>query len=64
MKIKTNNPYFDKVYETSQFTKEHWLAFLANYRRGNEDFFMFVDKNSGEIVTVNPKNFASIEVED
>lgn len=60
MKILCNNPYFDKTYFTERTVKE-WLDFLANYQRGNEDIFIFAD-NERNVITINPKNFASVEV--
>lgn len=64
MKMKVNNPYFDEFYETDETTKRQWLGFLDNYQRGNEDIFFFTDKNTGKAISICPKNFASIEVED
>ncbi|MHC5250453.1 hypothetical protein [Enterococcus sp. LJL90] len=64
MKIKTNNPYFDKTYETDEHSVSDWKVFIENYRRGNENIFVFTDITSRDLVSINPANFASVEVSE
>ncbi|WP_270501068.1 hypothetical protein [Enterococcus avium] len=62
MKFEVNNPYYNKDYETDDITMDRWLNFLENHQRGNEDIIFFTDKDSQKVISINPKNFASIEV--
>lgn len=62
MKIVCNNPYFEKTYITDRPIAD-WDNFLNHYFAGDEDVFIFTD-NEGKLVTINPKNFASVEATD
>lgn len=62
MIIKVINPYYDKEYFTDDISEECWNNFLENHRRGNEEFIQFVDKKTGQTITINPAYFASVEV--
>lgn len=64
MIIKVNNPYYDKTFKTDDFDLERWKNFLENKERGNEETISFVDKEYNNFVTLNPSNFASIEVSE
>ncbi|MBU5370939.1 hypothetical protein [Enterococcus avium] len=64
MKLEVNNPYYNKDYETDDITMDRWLNFLENHQRGNEDIIFFTDKDSQKVISINPKNFASIEVSE
>lgn len=64
MKIKVDNPYHDKTYETDDINLERWKNFIGNKERGNEEIISFTDKNSKNFVTLNPSNFSSIEVSE
>lgn len=64
MEIKVNNPYFDEVYTTNELTMSRWMNFLENHKRGNEDIIYFTDKHTKKVISINPKNFASVEVSE
>lgn len=64
MKFEVNNPYYNNDYETDDITMDRWLNFLENHQRGNEDIIFFTDKDSKKVISINPKNFASIEVSE
>lgn len=62
LRIHVDNPYHEVTYKTDDLTMNIWKNFLENYERGNEDVIAFEDKLSGDYVTINPKNFASVQV--
>ncbi|MDT2502233.1 hypothetical protein P7D95_15625 [Enterococcus avium] len=64
MKFEVNNPYYNNCYETDEITMDRWKNFLENHQRGNEDTIFFSDKNTKKVISINPKNFASIEVSE
>lgn len=64
MKFEVNNPYYNNSYETDEITMDRWMNFLENHKRGNEDTIYFTDKNTKKVISINPKNFASIEVSE
>ena len=63
LKIKVNNPYYEKEYIALNNKLSNWTNFIINYQKDNEDFFSFIDV-TGKHITINPKNFASVEVLD
>ena len=60
IKIQVQNPYMDETYEVDT-TLENWMSFLGSKRRGNEEFFVAKTK-SGQVITINPSNYASVSV--
>ena len=64
MKIKAFNPYFEKEYIVKDCTVDYWENFLENHKNGNEMIFSFLDETTGDIVVINPDNFAAIEVSE
>ena len=50
----------DETYEVDN-TLERWMNFLENKQRGNEEFFVAKMK-SGQVITINPSNYASVTV--
>ena len=50
----------DETYELDT-TLERWMIFLENKQRGNEEFFVAKMK-SGQVITINPSNYASVTV--
>ena len=63
LKIKVNNPYYEKEYIALNKKLSNWTNFIINHQKGNEDCFSFIDV-TGKHITINPKNFASVEVMD
>lgn len=61
LKIKVTNPNYEKEYIAQNNKLSNWINFLTNHQRGNEDCFSFTDV-TGKYITINPKNFASVEV--
>lgn len=59
MIIKVTNSYWDEEYEVIEDAK-YFEQCCENIRAGNEEFIIFHNQN-GEILTINPRNFASIE---
>lgn len=64
MKITVNNPYHDPTYETQDLDLNTWKNFLENKRKGKEELISFVDEKTGNFVTLNLSNLASIEVSE
>lgn len=65
IEMQVNNPYMNETYVLYE-TLENWEAFLRNKQLGNLEFFT-AKANTGELMTINPSNCASvsvIEVED
>lgn len=60
IRMKVQNPYMDETYELNT-TLERWMIFLENKRRGNEEFFIAKTK-SGQVITINPSNYAGVTV--
>ena len=60
IKIQVQNPYMNEIYELDT-TLEKWMLFLENKKRGNEEFFV-VKMTSGQVITINPSNYASVTV--
>ena len=60
--MQVQNPYMDETYELDT-TLERWMIFLENKQRGNEEFFIAKTK-SGQVITINPSNYASVTVEE
>ena len=60
IKIQVQNPYMNEIYELDT-TLEKWMFFLENKKRGNEEFFV-VKMTSGQVITINPSNYASVTV--
>ena len=58
--MQVQNPYMDETYELDT-TLEKWMKFLENKRLGNEEFFVTKMK-SGQVITINPSNYASVTV--
>ena len=61
MRIKVFNPYMDKEHEVIE-SRDSIENALWNIRSGYEDFIV-VHTTDGKIVTLSPRNLASIEVE-
>ena len=60
IRMQVQNPYMDETYELDT-TLEKWMKFLENKRLGNEEFFVTKMK-SGQVITINPSNYASVTV--
>ena len=60
VRMQVQNPYMDETYELDT-TLEKWMKFLENKRLGNEEFFVTKMK-SGQVITINPSNYASVTV--
>ena len=60
IRIQVLNPYMDETYELDA-TLERWMNFLENKQRGNGEFFVAKMK-SGQVITINPSNYASVFV--
>lgn len=60
MLITVRNPYFDKTYKVQEDAKYIERA-VHNVRMGNEPFINLHDED-GNLVLINPTNFASVEV--
>lgn len=60
MIIKVTNPYWDKEYKVIEDT-EYFEKCCENIRAGKEEFIIFHNQN-GEVLTINPRNFASIQI--
>lgn len=60
MLITVRNPYFDKTYKVQEDTKYIECA-VHNVQMGNEPFIKLHDED-GNLVLINPANFASVEV--
>ena len=62
IRMQVQNPYMDETYEVDN-TLERWMNFLQNKQLGNEEFFVAKMK-SGQVITINPSNYASVTVVD
>ena len=60
MIIKVTNPYWDKEYKVIEDAK-YFESCCKNISVGNEEFIIFHNQNK-EIITINPRNFASIQI--
>ncbi len=61
--VKIYNPYFDKEYKVVE-SKGDIEQILVNIIRGNENFLHLHDYETGNSITISPKNCASMEVCD
>ncbi len=62
MLITVRNPYFDKTYKVQEDMKYIENA-VHNVQFGNEPFIKLHDED-GNLVLINPANFASVEVSE
>ena len=62
MIIKVSNPYWDKEYEVTT-SKKYIENTINNIVRGYENFIV-LHTVEGTILTIAPKNFASVEIVD
>ena len=63
IEIQVCNPYYDEAYTTTM-TLGEWKGYLKNIEDGNIRFIQFHDELSNEYVTINPANFASVQVRE
>ena len=60
MIVTVRNPYFDKTYKVQEDAKYIERA-VHNVQMGNEPFIKLHDED-GNLVLINPANYASVEV--
>ena len=63
IEIHVDNPYHETTYRT-KMTLELWKNDLENTRKGNIGFIHFHDELSNKYITINPANFASVQVRE
>lgn len=61
MRIKVFNPYWEREWEVNE-SKGYFEQCMKNILCGNEDFIMLTTKRG--VLSLSPKNLASIEVMD
>ncbi len=59
-KIRVTNPYFEKEYKVVEGHGDIEYN-LHNIKDGLEDF-LFLHTTDGETITINPSNYASVEI--
>ena len=62
MIVTVRNPYFEKTYKVQEQRGDIEHA-VRNVLRGNEPFIRLHDED-GNLVLINPANFASVEVSE
>jgi hypothetical protein len=59
--IIANNPYITKKYQIEE-PIEDIREMIKNAQSNQEKFLILTEKNTGNIITISPKNWASIEI--
>lgn len=62
MIVTVRNPYFDKTYKVQE-DAEYFENAVHNVQLGNEPFIKLHNED-GNLVLINPANFASVEVSE
>lgn len=63
LNIHLDNPYYETTIHTKDLTAEDWKSFYKEYQKGDKDIIGFTDIE-GKFITLNPRNFASIQVSE
>ena len=63
IEIRVDNPYYDRTY-LANMSLELWKNDLENMIDGHIGFIHFRDEYSNQYMTINPSNFASVQVKE